>query len=163
MKRKSLVAALVLAGPLLVGQAGKVGEQAPAFALQDQGGKTIRLSDLRGRVVLLDFWATWCGGCKQEIPWYIAFESKYREQGLSAIGVAMDEEGWSVVKPFLAAHPMNYPVVLPTKEMATGYPIQQMPVTVLIDRSGKVALWETGVVDRSAFEGKIRELLAPKE
>jgi cytochrome c biogenesis protein CcmG/thiol:disulfide interchange protein DsbE len=67
---------------------------APDFALTDASGAPIALSSYRGRVVLLDFWATWCTGCKVEIPWYIDFQKKYARQGLSSIGVAMDDEGW---------------------------------------------------------------------
>ena len=71
----------------------------------------------------------------------------------------MDDEGWRVVKPFLALHPMNYAVVLPTKELAHDYPIGPMPVTLLIDRGGRIAAWETGVVNQNSFEETIKKLL----
>jgi peroxiredoxin len=67
---------------------------APNFSLEDSKGAAVRLSDFRGRVVLLDFWATWCTGCKLEMPWFEAYQAKYAAQGLSSIGVAMDDEGW---------------------------------------------------------------------
>jgi thiol-disulfide isomerase/thioredoxin len=75
---------------------------APEFTLQDSSGRTVQLKDYHGKVVLLDFWATWCHGCKQEIPWFSEFEKTYGAQGLAVVGVSMDEEGWKVLKPFLA-------------------------------------------------------------
>src|SRR6266704_5131049 len=77
----------------------------PEVALSDSNGASVDLSAYKGRVVLLDFWATWCAGCKEEIPWYMEFQKKYARQGLMSIGVAMDEEGWKVVTPYLSAHP----------------------------------------------------------
>ena len=75
---------------------------APNFILTDAKGDTINLSAYKGKVVLLDFWATWCGGCKTEIPWYMEFDSKYKDRGLAVIGVSMDEDGWKSVRPFMA-------------------------------------------------------------
>src|SRR5512147_2810725 len=71
------------------------------FTLPGRDGKPVRLSGLKGKVVLLDFWATWCAGCKVEIPWFIEFDKAYRAQGLAAVGVAMDDEGWKQVAPYL--------------------------------------------------------------
>src|SRR5881394_1609605 len=81
---------------------------APDFSLEDSSGALIKLSGYKGRVVLLDFWATWCTGCKQEIPWYMEFQDKYKKDGLSAIGVSLDDDGWKSVKPFLQEHKINY-------------------------------------------------------
>ncbi|HZP23513.1 MAG TPA: TlpA disulfide reductase family protein [Terriglobales bacterium] len=134
---------------------------APDFALQQADGSTLKLSDQRGKVVLLDFWATWCHGCKTEIPWYMDFQDKYKQAGLSAIGVSMDD-GWTVVKPFLAEHKLNYPVVLGNDEVTKLYQISNMPVTLLIDRDGKIADWHVGMVDKAAFESEIRTLLDEK-
>jgi cytochrome c biogenesis protein CcmG/thiol:disulfide interchange protein DsbE len=141
---------------------------APAFSLVDAQGKQINLADLKGKVVLLDFWATWCGGCKLEIPWFIQFDEKYRQQGLSAVGVSMDDDGWKSVRPFLAkgidaeTHgniAMKYPVVIGSQELANQYHLGNMPMTVLIDRNGRIALSHTGVVDKAKFEAAIVELL----
>jgi peroxiredoxin len=141
---------------------------APGFSLADANGKPIDLSDYRGKVVLLDFWATWCGGCKLEIPWYMEFDKKYRQQGLAVIGVSMDEDGWTAVKPFLARKTdpetggntaMKYAVVIGSDQLAKEYNLTSMPMTLLIDRQGKIALSHTGVVNKSDFEGHILQLL----
>jgi thiol-disulfide isomerase/thioredoxin len=134
---------------------------APAISLHDATGKKHQLSDYKGRVVLLDFWATWCTGCKLEIPWFMEFEKKYRARGLSAIGVAVDEEGWRTVKAYLADHPITYPVVLGDMDLMErkfGLPAS-LPVTLLIDRNGRIAVTHAGVVDKEKFEADIRQLL----
>jgi cytochrome c biogenesis protein CcmG/thiol:disulfide interchange protein DsbE len=104
------------------------------FTLSDAKGASVKLSDYKGQVVLLDFWATWCGGCKVEIPRYMEFQNKYKASGLSVIGVSMDEDGWKSVKPFLEKQPVNYPVVIGNPELAKRYMVNAMPMTLL--RSG---------------------------
>ena len=135
---------------------------APAFALNDATGATVKLSGYKGRVVLLDFWATWCTGCKVEIPWYIEFQKKYARQGLTSIGVAMDEEGWPLVKPYLKTHPISYPIVLGNPNLVEPYHITNMPVTLLIDRDGHIADAHVGMVVKDAWEQEIQQLLADK-
>ena len=133
----------------------------PPLSLKDARGASRRLSDYKGRVVLLDFWATWCTGCKLEIPWFMEFEKKYSSNGLSAIGVAVDDEGWRTVKAYLAEHPISYPVVLgdmDVLEKKFGLPAS-LPVTLLIDRNGRIASTHAGVVEKDKFEADIRQLL----
>lgn len=135
---------------------------APDFALSDSKGVSIRLSDYKGRVVLLDFWATWCGGCKVEIPWYMEFQSKYEAAGLSVIGVSMDEDGWKSVRPFLEKTPVNYSIVVGNLDLAKLYGVDSMPMTLLIDRDGKIADSHVGMVDKENFDSEIRVLLQEK-
>jgi peroxiredoxin len=132
---------------------------APDFTLTDAKGQPLTLSSYKGKVVLLDFWATWCGGCKLEIPWYIEFDQKYRDRGLTVIGVSMDEEGMKVVKPFLAEKKIDYAVVIGNEELASRYGLTQMPMTLLIDRDGKIAVSHTGMVNKESFESNIQALL----
>jgi len=136
--------------------------RAPDFTRVDATGHKLRLSQYKGKVVLLDFWATWCTGCKQEIPWYIEFADKYKKGGLAVVGVSMDEEGWKVVRPFLAEKmQIPYPVVIGDNAIAKQFGgLDSLPVTLLIDRKGNIAYSHTGVVNRAEFEGKIQELLA---
>jgi peroxiredoxin len=132
---------------------------APAFSLNDSKGGPVTLSDYKGRIVLLDFWATWCHGCKTEIPWYMEFQRKYKGRGLAVIGVSMDDDGWKSVKPFLQENQLNYPVVIGTPSLAKLYGVDSMPVTLLIDREGKIADSHGGVVNKDEFEREIQTLL----
>jgi peroxiredoxin len=134
---------------------------APGFILKDATGKTVHLKDYRGKVVLLDFWATWCTGCKQEIPWFAEFHKTYGSKGLAVVGMSLDDGGWGVLKPFLGDHPIPYRIVLGDKPTAQQYGIQGMPDTFLIDRQGKIAAAYTeGLVDRDNVEANIKALLS---
>lgn len=132
---------------------------APDFSLTDANGATVRLSAYRGKVVLLDFWVTWCGGCKVEIPWFVEFEDTYKDDGLAVIGVSYDEEGWEVVRPFLDEQKVNYPVVLGDERLSTQYDVTALPKTLLIDREGKIAVTHVGLVEKGKFEKQIQALL----
>jgi peroxiredoxin len=132
---------------------------APDFSLSDSKNAAVKLSDYKGKVVLLDFWATWCGGCKVEIPWYMEFQNKYKNEGLSVLGVSMDDDGWKSVKPFLDEKKVNYPVVIGDWDLAARFGISSLPATLLIDRSGKIADLHIGMVGKDAFEKEIRMLL----
>lgn len=132
---------------------------APDFTLVDSNGASIRLSDYKGKVVLLDFWATWCHGCKTEIPWYVEFQHKYRDKGLSVIGVALDEDGWKSIKPYIDKIKINYTIAVGSQELAKQYGAESLPVTLLIDREGKIAESRAGMVDKAAFEKDVQTLV----
>jgi peroxiredoxin len=136
---------------------------APAFALQDSSGKTATLENYRGKVVLLDFWATWCTGCKKEIPWFSEFQKAYGPKGLAVVGVSMDEGGWKVLRPFLAEHPVPYRMLLGDDALAQRYGITNMPDTYLIDQQGRIAAaYIAGLVDQDNVEANIKALLSSR-
>lgn len=135
---------------------------APEFLLKDSSGKTVSLNDYRGKVVLLDFWATWCHGCQEEIPWFSEFHRRYAGQGLAVVGVSLDSDGWKVVTPFLQKAKVPYQVVLGNDAMAKTYGIGNMPDTFLIDRQGRIAAAYTGEVDKDDVEANIRTMLSQR-
>lgn len=133
---------------------------APEFSLKDDSGRAVHLSDYRGRVVLLNFWATWCGPCKVEIPWFIQFQRAYRDRGLAVLGVSMDEAGWDAVRPYAAGHHINYPVLLSTPEIAQLYAgMTVLPTTYLIDRQGRVERVQFGLPEHDVYQSAIETLL----
>ena len=133
---------------------------APDFELKDADGKVVRLSDYKGKVVLLDFWATYCGPCKIEIPWFMDFERKHKDQGFAVLGVDMDDEGWDAVKPFVNDVGVNYRIVVGNDSTADKFGgIEALPTTFLIDRDGKIAAVHVGLHSRSEFEDAIEQLL----
>ena len=136
------------------------GKEAPAWELKDVDGKTVKSSDFKGKVVLLDFWATWCGPCRAEIPSFIALQDKYRKDGLVVVGVSLDEEGPSVVKPFMKRNKINYPIVMADTRIADLFGgVEGIPTTFVIDRDGKIAAKHVGLTSKSAFEKEIKPLL----
>jgi thiol-disulfide isomerase/thioredoxin len=133
---------------------------APEFALKDAEGKVVKLSDYKGKVVLLNFWATWCGPCKIEIPWFIEFEQNHRDKGFAVLGVAMDEEGWAAVKPYVAAHKVNYRMVIGDDMTAQKYGgVDSLPTSFLIDREGRTAAVHVGLVSKKVYQDDIAQLL----
>lgn len=133
---------------------------APEFSLKDADGKVVKLSDYKGKVVLLNFWATWCGPCKIEIPWFIEFEQNHRDKGFAVLGVAMDEEGWSVVKPYVTQHKVNYRMVIGDDMTAQMYGgVESLPTSFLIDREGRTAAVHVGLVSKKVYQDDIVQLL----
>ena len=135
---------------------------APDFTLKDANEKDVKLSDLKGKVVLVNFWATWCEGCQVEIPWFVEFEKKYESRGLVVIGISMDDDGWKSVKPWLEEKKVNYPIVIGNDPLSKQYGLKAMPLTALVDRNGNIADTHAGLVNKSATEQRIRSLLKEK-
>lgn len=137
---------------------------APAWELKDLDGKAVKLSDFKGKVVLLNFWATWCPPCRKEIPALIALQNQYKEQGLVVIGVSLDQGGASTVKPFSTRMKINYPLVIGDEKTGAVYGgIQAIPTTFYIDRDGNVAGRQQGDSDQAGFEAAIKPLLSKSE
>ena len=133
---------------------------APDFTLNDSSGKPVRLSELRGNVVLLNFWATWCAPCRVEIPMFIKFQEAYRDRNFCVLGVALDEQGWSVVRPYADAKKINYPVMVGDDRIADLFGgLKAVPTTVIIDRQGRIAATHVGLCKKSEYEGDIKAVL----
>ena len=135
---------------------------APNFIRKDAKGTPITLASYKGKVVLLNFWATWCHGCVQEMPWFMEFQDKYKSDGLSVIGVSMDDDGWKSVTPFVQEKKVNYAIVIGDKKLGDEFGLAAMPMTLLIDRAGNIVSKYEGVVDRDACEKQLRSLLEEK-
>jgi cytochrome c biogenesis protein CcmG/thiol:disulfide interchange protein DsbE len=139
---------------------------APEFALKDSNGQTVHLADYKGKIVLLDFWATWCAPCRIEIPWFMEFEQQFKDRGFAVLGVSMDEDGWNVVKPFVQDLKINYRIVLGNEQIGELYGgLDSLPTTLLLDRQGKIASIHVGLSGggKEEFRNDIVHLLdAPR-
>jgi cytochrome c biogenesis protein CcmG/thiol:disulfide interchange protein DsbE len=134
---------------------------APRWKLPKMTGGSAQLADYKGKVLLLNFWATWCAPCRTEMPWFSEFQEKYKADGLEVVGISVDEKGWNAVKPFVAdpSHGINYTILLDTVDLTVMYKLATMPKTVLIDREGKVAAIHNSLVDKDSFEAEIKMVL----
>jgi cytochrome c biogenesis protein CcmG/thiol:disulfide interchange protein DsbE len=132
---------------------------APDFALPQPDGPDLRLSSYRGKVVLLDFWATWCDPCREEIPHLVELQQRYGDRGLQIIGISMDDS-IDPVRPFYQRFHMNYPVVMGTAKTGELYGgVLGLPITFLIDRDGRICAKHIGATDAAIFEKEIKSLL----
>jgi peroxiredoxin len=137
------------------------GRMAPDFSLRAVDGRSVRLSDFRGKVVLLNFWATWCAPCRVEMPWLAEFSRMYRSQGLEVVGVAMDDGDQESVERFVRDRHVDYPILL--KDQATGDAyggLRYLPQTFLIAGDGRVLQRSYGVRSKDAFNSDIGRALS---
>ena len=178
MKRNALVFATLLIAILAMLAAGKYltrarkhgtitlvgdvrGVPAPDFELASLDGKKVRLSDYRGKAVLLNFWATWCSPCKVEMPWFVDLQKKYGNDGLVILGVAMDDSEAPKIAQFTSELGVNYPVLLGTDRVSEQYGnVQFLPTTFYIDREGRIISKNTGLLGRGEIEENIHKALA---
>jgi len=137
---------------------GELTGAAPAFTLTDLDGKSVSLGEFRGKVVVLDFWATWCPPCRREIPDFIDLQKEYGSRGVQIVGIALDEP--DKVEAFARQNGMNYPVLLGSDEISMRYGgIEGIPTTFIIDKSGKIVNRFEGFRPRQVFETEIKKLL----
>jgi thiol-disulfide isomerase/thioredoxin len=136
---------------------------APAWTLKDVDGKVVSSEQFKGKVVVVDFWATWCGPCRAEIPGYISLQKKYGPEGLVIVGVSLDAQGPGVVKKFMKQHGMNYQVVMADDEVQAAFGgaegLTAIPTTFIIDRSGKIRDRKVGAEHTADFEARLVQYL----
>jgi peroxiredoxin len=136
------------------------GKAAPDFELTDVQGSKIRAADFKNKVLLVNFWATWCSPCIVEIPWFVEFQQKYGSQGLQVIGISLDESGVKDVKPFVEKHKMTYPILLGNDKTAEQFGgIIGLPTTFIVDRDGKFYTMHRGLVSHEDIEEELKSLL----
>ena len=139
---------------------GVRGQVAPDFELQALDHKNVKLSDFRGKAVLLNFWATWCGPCKIEMPWFVELQKEYGSQGLQIVGVAMDDATDAEIGKFTHEMGVNYPILLGKESVGESYGgVNVLPTTFFVDRDGKLVAREFGLQSRSVFVDHIKEAL----
>jgi thiol-disulfide isomerase/thioredoxin len=162
MTRAAITATLLVALSLLVlGPVLGQGEKfAPKLELKDVDGRALRLSDYKGRVVLLNFWATWCAPCRAEIPDLVKWQREYKGKGLQVIGVTYPPEELAEVREFIKSVKVNYPVALGEEQTKAMFDKgETLPITVLIDKKGTVREVIQGIIFPEEFEQKVKPLL----
>jgi thiol-disulfide isomerase/thioredoxin len=140
---------------------GLIGNLAPDFDLQTLDGKNLKLSDLRGKAVLLNFWATYCGPCKIEMPWFVELQKQYGPEGFQIVGVAMDDASTDEIAKFAKEMGVNYPILIGKDSVAESYGgVSVLPTTFFVDRDGKLIAREFGLQSRSVFVDHIKKAMS---
>jgi peroxiredoxin len=129
------------------------------FRLPDLAGSRWQLSDRRGRVVLVNFWATWCPPCREETPGLVRLYRDYKSRGVDMVGISMDDDPREAVPPFLRKYGVPYPVLVPDSSFALGNEVDSLPTTLLIDRQGRVAKVYVGAVGEDELGQELNALL----
>ncbi len=138
-----------------------VGELAPPFSLPTVQGGTFHLDDIRERVGVVNFWATWCEPCRDEIPGLITLQDEYRDEGLRIVGISIEEDSRDAVASFIDTFPFNYPLLVDGLSVAEAYGADvAVPTTVVVDRRGRIAARLYGALHRDSLESHVRPLLA---
>jgi peroxiredoxin len=137
-----------------------IGRPAPDFVLNDIDGNAVKLADFKGKVLIVDFWSTWCGPCVGEIPDFVELYRTYKDKGLVIVGISLDQGGVEVVKNFAAQYKVTYPLVMGDQKVTEAYGgISAIPTTFIIDRQGKIIDGVVGSREKSYFVKKIGNLL----
>jgi peroxiredoxin len=149
--------------PSIAASKGLQGKAAPDFELKALDGKVTRLSDFRGKAVLLNFWATWCQPCKIEMPWFAELQKQYGPEGLQIVGIAVDEDASADdLKEFAGKLGVNYPILVGKESVEDQYGgVQFLPATLYIDREGKIVDKVFGLKGRGEIEDSIKKALGP--
>ncbi|HVN47211.1 MAG TPA: TlpA disulfide reductase family protein [Bacteroidota bacterium] len=133
---------------------------APNFSLKKEDGTTIELAKLKGKVVIVNFWATWCPPCRAEIPDFIKVQEQYKKNGLVIVGISLDQNGWPAVHAFAAKAKFNYPIVLGNDEVVQAYGgIDAIPTSFIIDKKGYIVDKQVGMLTNETLEPKLKSLL----
>ena len=155
-----------IASTIVDAQLPVVGGKAPDFHLPDVNGVTRTLSGLKGKVVLVNFWATWCAPCSKEVPWFVEFQNEWRGRGFTVIGISMDEQSddnvWGMIQAWAGPRKVNYPLVLGDSLTTQRYGgVETLPQTLLVDRAGIVRQIHVGLVPKETWHKEIAEVLDP--
>lgn len=157
--RKVLLAALMIVFAC-AGVLGQTSKAPPQFELRDINGRIVRLSDYRGKVVLINFWATWCPPCRAEMPDLVRLQRQHKRHGLQIIGITYPPESKIRVRRFARSLKVNYPIILGTRQIKTRFSSEEaLPLTVVIDREGKISEVISGILLPQEFDEKIKPLL----